>query len=1585
MAEISLPKEIPGLGPAIVFGNPDRGIAGTRFYLKPEAFKKYKDYTFDGKRLREFSMFDGTSASVSGVESARLKMIRNPGDKQGAQTSLTPPTELRTNPVTGEEIPLKNAWGVRMTDSKGRNVDIPIEDLTTEKPVPKPRKSHESRPSSTRTPREELEQIRTGSADATGITTHDNENQDNISLSDDGTTPELLHIGNTTPEPDIPPIPPTTSGNGSGIPIPLTPSTSQPERHTTMGLYGVKGVKERNASDLAHDAMEKSRNVLKKFFSEYFQERYDQFYRRMFEAAQTPFARESIVLAQEAAQKRYQQELDSRTGLRRAGRRFLEFVKSQTGATTLVEEYAIDEMTNLRTEAIRRTVTAERMGFENQKQEFAARFDTPFEAADVAIRKGLGERYEILDPNNAEHVKIIGGIKDLVKEYRDGTIDEQTLNDRLNALYKTQITSSRNDLFSEAETYASSITVVAKEMRDRLHHGESCAVLDAELQAMKIRLGIGQMGAATEINQTSTHKMMERINRTVRTLEKRGIIHNVVLNEYTVGTAVSAVLALKMIPQSAASMTARMWIGGGAGAAVTGVISGRREFMRRSGELRRIGAQNEAGITNPGTAKNREWYRQRFNFQLRNIQGNDGLIHGMESPILENGQMKQTVTTDELRGSLANLADAKARSALSQREQNRFGLIILGAVGEQETNRTALVQSMIRTEGNLKTYLIAHRSDQVVIDLLGPTTANGTPETDVKNYMDSLVKTQTQILTEGNDVLQRLNDPTITLALDPVSRYTPEVDVMRRNFLLWGEARSRGTEQGIDAILKEFRIQAGVESARTGLKSAGIGLAIGAISNEITMDLKSGFGSGAISRLFVHGQESAVPLPTGPTHIETIGDHKITLDESMHIDTQGNLDITDTSGHSLNDVVPNFTQHVKFDANGTMSLDTYAMDHLKHVGITTTLGHTDAAASSLSLEHTPTQTITAPGAKTILDSGNTAHTPEWSVPQGAHFVTTGDHTYNLVAGDGTTITGIHTDTTGAITNYADIQNRLPAGWSIHDTTSQIQHIAETGSMDTSTRTIHVFTDWDNRGEWGWIEKQLQGQSMTNHNADINAIKNVWQSYENLNHGTNITFDHTIPGLEHVQRMIPLVNGEVSANVMPNNSLIELPNSLFSNEHMAQMATWSEQAIGMYNKLMASNPEMTPMAALETIQNQNELMGLMLRIGHFAVPSLGQDTLSASELQFLSEQLSGVHTETVSTILHSISFGLDTTSGSSQTMVENFLHVTAFAHEAPPDGFIPILPFPEFRKGLESVPSTPVTPTVTPPTGPSPYSPYGTNPYAGGQRYVSNIPISTTVADQERVKIATPILVQKAFDEWHISQDEQNTIAGWTPAEQLQWLMDETNKRTPNPEPATTDPIQEIEQIAEQLHVDLPPEEPVSPIINPPENPPIVVDEAEQRRIAEENLFEFIVSEDRSPIAPEGKNEAITQVQSFLSIQDLDVAEDKGGILKKDAPKMYQDILTWVSQQNSMDIMADNPAFNPTVYAQIEIFARSTFWTTNPDARDVKQLSNALARIVGQTDAAYHIMNTANPEITMANLAVVYAAYDSMKNLPFRKI
>ena len=161
------------------------------------------------------------------------------------------------------------------------------------------------------------------------------------------------------------------------------------------------------------------------------------------------------------------------------------------------------------------------------------------------------------------------------------------------------------------------------------------------------------------------------------------------------------------------------------------------------------------------------------------------------------------------------------------------------------------------------------------------------------------------------------------------------------------------------------------------------------------MDLKYGWGSGAISGIFHPHSEIGKIINAATTHSVDIGGHNVMLGSNMTVDANGNLDIIDAAGRIHHDVIPNLSNHVTFDPNGTMHMDQFAIDHLGKAGIASTLSQDVVpGVDHTTVLRTHAEALTH-GVR-ITDAAGVAHSPSWELPDGTHFVATDYTHYNLV-------------------------------------------------------------------------------------------------------------------------------------------------------------------------------------------------------------------------------------------------------------------------------------------------------------------------------------------------------------------------------------------------------------------------------------------------------------------------------------------------------------------------------------------------------------------------------------------------------------
>lgn len=292
-----------------------------------------------------------------------------------------------------------------------------------------------------------------------------------------------------------------------------------------------------------------------------------------------------------------------------------------------------------------------------------------------------------------------------------------------------------------------------------------------------------------------------------------------------------------------------------------------------------------------------------------------------------------------------------------------------------------------------------------------------------------------------------------------------------------------------------------------------------------------------------------------------------------------------------------------------------------------------------------------------------------------------------------------------------------------------------------------------------------------------------------------------------------------------------------------------------------------------------------------------------------------------------------------------------------------------------------SPVVTP----TPYRPsYGYGYRGSTWGSVNNIQIETT--EEQRIRQNLPNLLVQAFQQWDTPESDKEHVLGLTWPEQYDWLQNQSRinmapPTQPTPvQPPANNPIT-IDTLAAQLGADLTPvvSEPTpTPPIEEVQTPAI---DSNKSSIPELELF--IADENDSPVKPEDKAEAIVRMKEFASLGDLDEAVAKNGIKKEAALSMYQEMIQWMKIHKVADIESDNSSFDKSTYDKIQTFAKSTFWTPNPNPLAVKQLSNALMNLVLEFGSKYHLNDNSSEDANTANMFVLFAAYERVKETKYR--
>lgn len=561
------------------------------------------------------------------------------------------------------------------------------------------------------------------------------------------------------------------------------------------------------------------------------------------------------------------------------------------------------------------------------------RFETDFVDQEGAIRANLGEHITVVKAGSPEHQQLMGELMGIRADYLDGRIQDKELAERLDVFGKTHVGEG-------ADQYTSSLTTLIRNDKAQLTDGVDRTILDAQLTKMDIRLGMAQMGEATQF-QTSGAE------RVVTWMASKNLIGTLFTNEASAGTAAAVALSLGYLPRYVASRAARLGLGAAGGGAVAGTIAGLKENARMKREFFTYMRERESGggLPTPND-KLRTWMAGR---EIPQVEASE-LMSRMVDLAYDHGTLKANLSDEELTKTLAYLADAKARRAISARGGENISLIRWGPA--VDVARTNLDLSIDKLERDL---MVRYPNAQT--NFGGQT---------VRDYIKLLTTTQTNVLTQGRAAV---SDPLVT-ALGAADDHDIVVQKFRRKLLIYGKATAKGEAQGLDAALAEVKKEIRLEAVRRGVNTAVIGTSIGTVLSQGAYELTHPGHILATAEHILH-------IPVGHAGIETPV-------PGQYTDVPAIPHITDAQGvdHAVQAVLPEHTSLVVDTAHHTWNLVDAHHHILQHDILIDQNGQItnadalntsqDAVSHHLHFENTP-YTISGEGPSGTIDF----HVADW--------------------------------------------------------------------------------------------------------------------------------------------------------------------------------------------------------------------------------------------------------------------------------------------------------------------------------------------------------------------------------------------------------------------------------------------------------------------------------------------------------------------------------------------------------------------------------------------------------------------------------
>ncbi len=1110
---------------------------------------------------------------AAGIDSSVL-LVKEPSRKKGEEGAIIDKPVNHVDPM--DQMAWDKVSGVQWTDETGVSHIIPKEELSLNQPVPDAEEMTGTEPkaegadglSMTANEKQtEPAQPVAGSLSEAPVQEPPTEKPaETVGSQFETQQPEVM------PEatPPVEPLPKVTPAKAREV---LSSLTEDPNTITIVGLRAY----ETRALDLADRAMqrlgtprvteraESAKNLWDKtkdvamglehvlvdtvwkqsIGGLYFHERARQYYLGMIRAAETPFAEQSIRLAEARATDRYNKKLADANFLSRVGMRGIEALRDTLGMRTAIQNMALEEIGVMKTNGELQGAET----FEREAKAVRVRFGQDFDRADQFVRTQLGEKLEILDATKEEHKPLVEGIQGLLKQYATGEItDRAEFDKRTKEFFNATLKNVRPDIFAEAELYSSSLFDAAETLRNKMSHEAGLANIDEALSGMQIRLGLGQMGEVTSLEPTAVERGVSRVREVTDWLNKNNVIVPMVFNEVTIGSgvaiALSAVKFLQTAPfRAVAGITGPLGSITG-GALAGGIFAGWREYGQLQKDYLTHLRERETGTQFTESMKRRAWF-ERLSVKQRSA---NEMMTTMQNALYETlpegnigDTLKINLTDDELRTTFATIADLQSRKAVSETGPKRIGLIQYSSREAIESERSALDIVANKALTDLDTYLSSH-ADQASSVLGGNT---------FSEFMVKLTTNQTQVLKQGVGVIDSFDDP-VKATLGIVSQHAPEIDLVKRRWPFAGrETTGEEKVMGMDAILMEFNKEARSEAIKYGVRAGVIGAGVGAVLHlgdlHAAPDASHVGGVASTASIGHAGKEigniasSSTTVP--PEGLTTAAQKVIEIGPPHQVMVDG---ITGANNEPLSAMLPpgyNF-QHLIVGGH---------MDKWELIG-----PDKQVILNNLSFSPDGTLANATEVQQQLAAHGLSMTTNALPAEQIAGAAASGSHEIGLIAGPKFTITG----------------DELPKG-----------------------------------GLWDYFLIRARDANDPNGLATTNLLKNLFRLYTHDHQSEVISstghpgyFDAP----EHLRAAtygtLGKVN-EVDLTKIPNDAQIKLPESVFGQDAISRIRDLNTQAIKDYQHVLASNANVHgPGQAINAMYNDTtnpnyKMEAVILRLGY----------------------------------------------------------------------------------------------------------------------------------------------------------------------------------------------------------------------------------------------------------------------------------------------------------------------------------------------------------------------------------------------------
>ncbi len=263
--------------------------------------------------------------------------------------------------------------------------------------------------------------------------------------------------------------------------------------------------------------------------------------------------------------------------------------------------------------------------------------------------------------------EVNNALKDLIKSYASGSINEATFKNRKDDL----IFAHNPNYAQEGKLYADNLLEIAKEIKDAASHGEALDQMDFDIQ---LTLGKARESLDTEAKKTTFDKILNSklISKTMlgQALAQTGII--------------AGAYALTRYVLVDSTRKAAKWAGFGAGLAVNAGIEAAKERARVTRERSQHIRERAKGMQFTEDDMKRREQMEKNRYETKSATD---IIANLDNALskVERGNLGR----EEIRSIMENLSDFEARVRYGNKE--KIDLISYGSFEKVEKDRTAML------------------------------------------------------------------------------------------------------------------------------------------------------------------------------------------------------------------------------------------------------------------------------------------------------------------------------------------------------------------------------------------------------------------------------------------------------------------------------------------------------------------------------------------------------------------------------------------------------------------------------------------------------------------------------------------------------------------------------------------------------------------------------------------------------------------------------------------------------------------------------------------------------------------------------